>query len=85
MKTKIVKIGNSRGVRIPKSFLEESGLTEEAEIEIENGKIVIKPVTKARSTWDSAFKKMDNNNDDLLMDAEALSEQSGWDKKEWEW
>ena len=44
MRTKIVKIGNSRGIRIPKSFIDESGFIDEVELEMEEGKITIKPV-----------------------------------------
>ena len=68
MKTKIIKIGNSRGVRIPKSIIEETGLKDEAELDIVNGKIVIKPISKNRESWDSAFQRMGENNDDVLLD-----------------
>lgn len=85
MKTKIVKIGNSRGVRIPKSFIDQSGLKSEVELEIENGQIVIKPISRSRDTWETAFQKMAKNKDDLLLDSIFLSEQSKWDQEEWEW
>lgn len=85
MKTKIVKIGNSRGVRIPKSFIDESGLKNEVELEIDDGKIVIKPISKNRESWDSAFQKMAKNEDDVLLDSEALSKLTKWDEEEWEW
>ena len=85
MKTKIVKIGNSRGVRIPKSFIDESGLKSEVELEVNNGKIIIKPISKARESWDSAFQKMSQNKDDILLDSQDLYGQSSWDDEEWEW
>ena len=85
MKTKIVKIGNSRGVRIPKSFLDESGLKSEVELEVIDGKIVIKPISKRRESWEIAFKKMAKNKDDVLLDSETLSNQTKWDEEEWEW
>lgn len=85
MKTKIIKIGNSRGIRIPKSIIDESGLQNEVELEIVNGKIVIKPISKNRKNWDSAFKEMGKNEDDALLDEEHLAIQSDWDKEEWEW
>jgi antitoxin MazE len=34
MKTKVIKIGNSKGVRIPRHILEQSGLKNEVEIEV---------------------------------------------------
>jgi antitoxin MazE len=85
MKTKIVKIGNSRGVRLPKSFIEESGLKNEVELEVENGKIIIKPISKNRESWDSAFRKITQNGDDVLLDSDALPNQTKWDEEEWEW
>jgi len=85
MKTKIVKIGNSRGIRIPKSFIDESGLKSEVELEIDDGKIIIKPISKIREVWESAFKKMAENDDDTLLDSKALRKQSKWDEEEWEW
>lgn len=85
MKTKIVKIGNSRGIRIPKSFIDESGLKSEVELEIDDGKIIIKPISKVREVWESAFRKMAENGDDSLLDSEVLRKQSKWDGEEWEW
>ncbi len=85
MKTKVVKIGNSRGIRIPKSIIDESGLKSEVELEVIDGQIIIKPLSQNRCSWDSAFKKMAKNRDDILLDADILTEQSTWDKEGWEW
>ena len=85
MKTKIVKIGNSRGIRIPKSLIDQSGLLSEIELEIDNGQIIIKPVLKTRDSWEKAFQKMSKNKDDILLDKDSLPEQSKWDQEEWEW
>jgi antitoxin MazE len=85
MKTKIIKIGNSRGIRIPKSFIDESGLKNEVELEINEGKIIIKPISKAREVWASAFQKMAKVGDDFLLDSDILHKQTNWDEEEWEW
>lgn len=85
MKAKIVKIGNSRGIRIPKSLIEESGLKSEVELEVNNDTIIIKPLSKNRESWDAAFQKMAKNKDDILLDSEILTSQSKWDEEEWEW
>ncbi len=85
MKTKIVKIGNSRGIRIPKSFIDESGIKSEVELEVDGDKLVIKSITKNRENWDSAFQKMTKNNDDVLLDSDELTNQTKWDDEEWEW
>ena len=86
MKTKVVKIGNSRGIRIPKSLIEESGLKSEVELEVYDGQIIIKSISKTRESWGASFKMMAKNEDDVLLDSEpSLTEQSKWDKEEWEW
>jgi len=85
MKTKIVKIGNSRGVRIPKSFIEESGLQNEVELEINDGRIIIKPISKPRETWSMSFRSSSTAGERGLLDSEALMFQSRWDEEEWEW
>jgi antitoxin MazE len=85
MKAKIIKIGNSRGIRIPKSLLDESSIENEVDIESGDGIIVIKSVSENRKSWDKAFKKMSKNNDDILLDHETLSNQTKWDNEEWEW
>ncbi|HEX9003235.1 MAG TPA: AbrB/MazE/SpoVT family DNA-binding domain-containing protein [Blastocatellia bacterium] len=83
MRARIIKIGNSQGVRIPKLFLEQTGLAEEVEIEAVDKQIVIRPVTSIREGWDEAFKKMADNTDDQLLDATAS--QTQWDESEWQW
>lgn len=85
MKTKVVKIGNSRGIRIPKSLIDESGLKSEVDLEVINGQIIIKSISQSRESWGPAFKKMAKNKDDILLDSVTLSQQSTWDKEEWEW
>ena len=85
MKTQIVKIGNSQGIRIPKIILEESHLGKEVELIAEYEQIIIRSVKKSRSGWDKAFKTMAQNNDDKLLDEESLFNQNFWDEDEWEW
>ncbi|MDP2362604.1 MAG: AbrB/MazE/SpoVT family DNA-binding domain-containing protein [Ignavibacteria bacterium] len=85
MRTKVVKIGNSRGIRIPKSLINESGLKEDVELELGDGQIIIKSVSANRANWDSAFKKMAKNKDDILMEPQSLYEATSWDKEEWDW
>lgn len=84
MKTRIVRIGNSQGVRIPKPLLEQTGLRGEVEITAEDGSLVIRPVKKPRDGWDTAFREMARRGDDKLIDDVAPS-LSSWDEEEWEW
>jgi antitoxin MazE len=46
MRARIVKIGNSQGIRIPKPLLEQLKIKEDVDIEIENNQITIRPVSK---------------------------------------
>jgi antitoxin MazE len=85
MKTKVIKIGNSRGIRIPRHILEQSGLKNEVEIEVRDNNIILKSTTRAREDWERAFQKMANNNDDILLDKESVGSLTSWDKEEWEW
>ncbi len=84
MKTHIVRIGNSQGLRIPKPLLEETGLQGEVEITTEDGSLVIRPARKPRDGWASAFQEMARHGDDALLD-EASPTLSAWDEDEWEW
>lgn len=83
MRTRIIKIGNSQGVRIPKLFLEQTKLAEEVEIEAQDNQIIIRSVTSIREGWDEAFKKMANQGDDQLLD--GATGQTQWDETEWQW
>ncbi len=85
MRVHIIKIGNSRGIRIPKPILEQTGITEDVELEVvENNHIIIRPVSNPRAGWDIAFKTMSDDDDDkLLQVAESVSH--SWDDEEWQW
>jgi antitoxin MazE len=84
MKTRIVKIGNSQGVRIPKLLLERSKLTEEVELEAEGNRIIIRPAKQPRQDWAQAFRVMAERGDDQLLDAAART-RTQWDEDEWQW
>jgi antitoxin MazE len=81
MKTRIVRIGNSHGVRIPKPLLEQVGLRGEVEIDVQDGSLVIKPATP-RAGWAEAFQAMAEQGDDALLDPATPT---SWDEEEWEW
>jgi antitoxin MazE len=85
MKTRIVRIGNSQGVRIPKPLIEQAGLGGEVEITVHDGSLVIKPVAKApRDGWAAAFEEMARFGDDAPID-EGTPTLTSWDEDEWEW
>lgn len=83
MKARIVPIGNSQGIRIPKPLLEQTGMSGEVEISAERDSLVIRPARKPRANWAAAFRKMADRGDDALLD--ETPSLSRWDKDEWEW
>ena len=84
MKTNIIRIGNSQGIRIPKILLEQSRLGTEVELEVEDEKIVIRSVSRTREGWGDKFRLMAESGDDRMIDGD-VSGQTDWDKDEWEW
>ncbi len=81
-KTRIIRIGNSQGVRIPKPLLEQSGLGEEVDLHVEAGCIVIRAARPPRAGWEAAFETMAAEGDDALLDEPIPTE---WDEAEWTW
>jgi antitoxin MazE len=84
VKTRIVKIGNSRGIRIPKILLDQAKLGDEIEMEVKGDKLIIHSLQNPRQGWDEQFVEMARQGDDKSLVSEA-SNLSGWDKDEWEW
>lgn len=67
MEASIIKIGNSKGLRLSKTILEKYNIKDKVELILEKGQIVLRPVSKPRSGWEDEFKKMAKNNDDQLL------------------
>lgn len=67
METSIIKIGNSRGLRLSKSIIEKYNINEKVEIILEKGRIILKPIENPRKNWEIAFQKMHSENDDQLL------------------
>ena len=84
MRARVIKIGNSQGLRIPKPILEQTGIMDDVEIEVEKDQIIIRPVKNAREGWDNAFKMMGKKGDDEpYIDDKNFSQ--SWDEEEWHW
>jgi antitoxin MazE len=61
MKAKIIKIGNSKGIRIPNELIKSYNLDQEVTIELREDCIVLKPVeVDPRAGWEEIYKKMDH-------------------------
>ena len=84
MKALLVPIGNSRGVRIPKPLIEQCGLTDEVDLDVQDGTILIRaPRVRPRAGWTDAFARMAREGDDKPAESRFPSMQ--WDEDEWEW
>ncbi len=83
VKTKVVRIGNSRGIRIPKVVLDQCNINDEVELEAKEDCLIIKSPHTAREGWDLAFRKMHENRDDVLIISDAISNE--FDEDDWEW
>jgi antitoxin MazE len=82
MKTHLIRVGNSRGVRLPKPLIEEAGLTDAVEIRVRDGTIVIAGVARARSGWAEAAQRMRERGEDGLLDPPTSTR---FDEGEWKW
>lgn len=81
MKSRIVPIGNSQGVRIPKPLLEEAGVSGEVELRAEPGRIVIVSSRRVRAGWAEAARELHERGEDGLLETPAPR----FDNEEWEW
>lgn len=88
IRTQIIRIGNSQGIRIPKPLLEQAALGNEVELEVQDQQIVVRNVRSsdkpARAGWEESFRQMADAGDDRLLDADILSATT-WDDEEWIW
>ena len=79
MKIRLIQIGNSRGVRLAKPLLEQAGLTDEVEIRVEAGSIILSAVATPRAGWAAAVAKHPPKR--LLEEPSATR----FDEQEWSW
>ena len=82
MKVELVRIGNSRGIRIPKPMIEQCGFEGVVELQIEDDHLVIAPARQAREGWEEAFRAAGSSaHDELLLNAPS----NQFDREEWRW
>jgi antitoxin MazE len=83
IKTRLVKIGNSQGVRIPKLILDQLNLSSDVELEVQADHLIVRPSAHPRAAWPEQLRQMAERGDDQLLDADAsLTE---WEATEWQW
>lgn len=84
LKTRVSRIGNSQGIRIPKVIIEQLGFGEEVELEVQADQLVVRAVHTPCAGWDEQFKAMATAGDDQLL-VPGVSSPTQWDEREWEW
>nr|WP_287939544.1 AbrB/MazE/SpoVT family DNA-binding domain-containing protein [Algoriphagus sp.] len=80
MEANIIKIGNSKGVRLSKTILEKYEIGEKVEVILEKDQIILRPIKQPRQGWAEAFKKMHENGDDELLIPDVFEDE---DLEEW--
>jgi antitoxin MazE len=81
-RTRIVRIGNSRGLRLPKALIEQAELSDEVELRAEPGRLIVQSVREPRLGWAEAAKRMHAAGDDKLLDEPTSTR---FDNEEWTW
>jgi len=69
MQCNLIKIGTSKGIRIPANILKEIDEPSSFEMILQNGQLILKPIRlqEIRKDWNKAFKAMHKNKDDKLL------------------
>ncbi|NLL83081.1 MAG: AbrB/MazE/SpoVT family DNA-binding domain-containing protein [Lentisphaerae bacterium] len=81
MKATLIAIGNSRGIRIPRTLIELCDFEDQVEIEVQGTTMLLRAPNKARNGWNSAFAAMAEAGDDNL--TEVAQTKNSWDHKTW--
>jgi antitoxin MazE len=83
MKTELVRIGNSRGIRIPKPLIEQCGFGDEVDLRVENERLIISPDRLPRAGWEERFRAASPAAaDELLLETATTND---FDRNEWQW
>jgi antitoxin MazE len=82
IRTRIIRIGNSRGIRVPKVLLDQAQLPDKVELRAEPGRLVVQALRRPRAGWAEAAKAMHDRGHDELLDRPTATR---FDRKEWAW
>lgn len=81
VKARLVRIGNSRGLRLAKPLIEQLGFEDEVDVSAEDGALVIRPSRLVRVGWAAAAAKLAASGEAALGDGAPTR----FDAEEWEW
>ena len=76
METAIIKIGNSKGLRLSKTILDKYNIKDKVEIILETGQIILKPIESPRKNWEIAFEKMNKEGDDKMLMNDVFNDEN---------
>ena len=76
MELSVIKIGNSKGIRLNKSILSRYNIKDKVEIIFERGRIILRPVSKPRQGWEDAFRTMHENHEDNLLIPDVFEDEA---------
>ena len=82
MKTRIIRVGNSKGIRVPKVLLDQAQLPEDVELHAEPGRLVVQAARGPRFGWAGAAKAMHVRGEDRLLDEHTSTR---FDDETWQW
>ena len=82
MKTRLVRIGNSRGLHLPKSLIEKAGLKDEVEVTLLDGVLIVTSAEHPRKGWEAAVSLLLERRDDHVFEKSAATR---FDTEGWEW
>ena len=78
MELSIIRIGNSKGIRLSKSILERYNLQDKVEVILEKGRIILKPVPNTRQGWGDVFREMHDKQEDTMLIPDVFEEEEEW-------
>ena len=81
-KARIIRIGNSQGIRIPRTLLEQADLSEEVELQAQPGRLIVRAARRPRAGWAKAARLMHERDHDQLLDPPTLTR---FDEEDWTW
>ena len=76
MDISVISIGNSKGIRLPKTLIEKYNIKDTMELVLEKSYIILKPKTSPRKGWGKSFKKMHENGDDKLLMSDIFEDEN---------
>ncbi len=76
MEIPVINIGNSKGIRLSKSVLEQYNISDTLELILEKGRIILKPKSVPRKGWEKSFAQIHKNGDDSLLIDDVFEDES---------